>query len=144
MQLRTEIEIDAPPERVWSVLTDFSGYHTWNPLITSIQGELAVGKTLTVAMTPPEMSETTLKPTILVCDAPRELRWRGQLWFKGLFDGEHFFKVEGRPGGSRFVHGEDFSGLLVRFANRQLTQVARGFVYMNQALKKHLEETPQG
>jgi len=143
MQLRTEIEIEAPPERVWQVLTDFSSYHAWNPLITSVQGELAVGQTLTVAMSPPEMSETTFRPTVLVCDAPHELRWRGQVWFKGLFDGEHFFRVEEKEGGrTRFVHGEDFTGVLVRFANQKLTLVARGFIYMNQALKKHLEAKP--
>jgi hypothetical protein len=124
------------------VLTDFPSYHAWNPFITKIQGELTVGNTLTVSMSPPDMGETTLKPTLLVYDAPRELRWRGHLWFKGLFDAEHFFQVQERDGRTRFVHGEDFNGVLVRFANRQLTQVARGFVYMNQALKKHLEAGP--
>jgi hypothetical protein len=141
MQLRTEIEIDAPPERVWSVLTDFPRYHAWNPFITSVEGELKVGSTLTIRVTPPESSESKLRPKVLVCDAPCELRWRGHLFVKGLLDGEHFFQVGELPEGrSRFVHGEDFSGLLLRFVHRQLTEVARGFVYMNQALKKRVEQ----
>jgi hypothetical protein len=142
MQLRTEIEIDAPPERVWSVLTDFPHYHVWNPFITSVEGELLVGSTLTIRVSPPESSESKLRPKLLVCEAPRELRWRGHLFVKGLLDGEHFFQVEELPEGrTRFVHGEDFSGVLLRFLHRQLTEVARGFVYMNQALKKRAERT---
>lgn len=141
MQLRTEIEIDASPERVWGVLTDFSHYHAWNPFITSVQGELVVGNTLTIRLSPPESGESRLKPKLLVCDAPHELRWRGHLFVKGLLDGEHFFQVhEAAPGKTRFVHGEDFSGILLRFVHAQLTQVARGFVYMNQALKKRAEQ----
>ena len=141
MQLRTEIEIDAAPERVWSVLTDFPHYHAWNPFITSVEGDLAVGSTLVIRVSPPESSESKLRPKLLVCEAPRELRWRGHLFVKGLLDGEHFFQVEELPEGrTRFVHGEDFSGLLLRFVHRQLTEVARGFVYMNQALKKRVEQ----
>jgi len=37
------------------------------------------------------------------------------------------------------VHGEDFKGLLVRFLGQQLTATARGFVFMNQALKRRAE-----
>ena len=140
MQLRTEIEIDAPAQKVWAVLTDFARYPEWNPFITSVEGKLEVGARLDIRVCPPESSEMRLGPTLLVHDAPRELRWRGHLFVKGLLDGEHFFQVrDTEPGHSQFVHGEDFSGILLRFLGRKLTQVARGFVYMNQALKRRVE-----
>ena len=41
MELSHEIEIAAPPERVWAVLTDFAAYGEWNPYQT-IEGELKV------------------------------------------------------------------------------------------------------
>jgi hypothetical protein len=127
MELRTELQIDRPPHRVWEVLTDFSKYHEWNPFITNIKGDLSAGSRLEVTLSPPEGRELTVRPTVTVANGPNELRWLGHLWFKGLFDGEHF------------VHGENFQGVLVRFVGQTLTRVARGFVYMNQALKKRVE-----
>ena len=50
-QLRTEIAIDAPPERVWAVLTDFERYGEWNPFVPSLQGELSGGSRLRVRLT---------------------------------------------------------------------------------------------
>lgn len=141
MELRTELEIDAPPARVWAVLTDFPAYQEWNPFITRIGGALRVGEKLSVTLSPPESRDWTFRPSLLICDAPRELRWLGHLWIKGLFDGEHFFQCHDADGGrTRFVHGENIKGFLVKYLS--MTNVARGFVYMNQALKKRVESRP--
>ncbi len=138
MQLRTEIDIAATPERIWKVLTNFREYSQWNPFIVSISGKPAVGETLEVVISPPQKSEMRFSPKILRVDPNKELRWRGVLWFRWLFCGEHFFRLEeSTPGHTRFVHGEDFSGWLLRFVS--MTQTARGFVFMNQALKERAE-----
>jgi hypothetical protein len=42
-ELRREIVIDAPPERVWAAVTDFAAYPEWNPFIRRISGELREG-----------------------------------------------------------------------------------------------------
>jgi uncharacterized protein YndB with AHSA1/START domain len=39
-ELRREVELDASPERVWAVVTDFAAYPEWNPFIRLISGEL--------------------------------------------------------------------------------------------------------
>jgi hypothetical protein len=145
VELRTEIEISAPPSRVWAVLTDFRAYPDWNPFIVRISGNLAVGEKLSVVAAMPGGREFAFRPKLLVLNAENELRWRGHFLIPGIFDGEHFFRiVDLGDNRTRFVHGEDFSGLFVRFAGGIFTNTARGFVYMNQALKRRVEEASGG
>jgi hypothetical protein len=141
VELRTEIEISAPPSKVWAVLTDFYAYPDWNPFLVRVSGKPEAGAKLTIVAAMPGGRDWTLRPTILKVEPERELRWLGRLLLPGIFDGEHFFKVVDLGGDrSRFMHGEDFSGVLVRFASGMLTDTARGFVYMNQALKRRVEQ----
>lgn len=140
MQLRTEIEIDAPPSLVWAILVDGDRYHEWNPFITTLEGALEPGNRLKVVVSPPDSSDFRFRPTVLVADAPVQIRWRGKVLFTFLFAGEHFFELSELPGQrTRVTHGEQFSGLFVRLLGKQLTATARGFVYMNQALKRRAE-----
>lgn len=140
MELRTEVEIDAAPEAVWRVLVDLPRYPEWNPFITSIKGELSKGKRLDVTLSPADGSERTSKATITRFEEGREIGWRDKLWFAGLFDGEHFVQVLPADGGkTRVVTAADYSGLLVQYMGNTLTQHARGFVGMNQALKRRVE-----
>lgn len=146
MEIRTEIEIDAPVARVWRVLTDFGSYPQWNPFIVSLEGELRPGSRLRVTLSLPESNkEQVFRPRLLKCEENAELRWLGHLWMKGLFDGEHFFRLHARDAQhTRFVHGEDFSGVLLKLGHGAITQAARGFVYMNQALKRRVETAHPG
>lgn len=140
MDLKTEIEIDATPDCVWRVLTDFNEYPNWNPLITSIWGPLVVGSRLTLAVAQPGGREMTWRPTVTHVDEGVEIRWLGRFLFKGLFDGEQFFRLEPLEGGrTRLIHGERFSGLLTERFSRRMPSTARGFAAMNQALRRRAE-----
>ena len=140
MEIRTEVEIAAPVSEVWRTLTRFADYQEWNPFITEISGELREGEPLEALLSLPEGRDVRIRPRLLRCTENEELRWRGHLLFPGLFDGEHFFRVEARePNRTRFIQGENFSGILLRFSGNTITRTARGFVYMNEALKKRVE-----
>ena len=140
-ELRTEVEIEAPAERVWQLLTDFAAFPQWNPFIRKAIGEAKTGARLEVYLQPSGARGMTFRPTVLRADPNRELRWSGRLFVRGLFDGEHVFTIE--PVGSgrvRFVQRELFSGLLVPLFARGLdTDTRRGFEEMNQALKARAE-----
>ncbi len=139
--LRTEILIDALPKAVWSVLTQFETYPAWNPFILNIQGARAEGGRLEVLIHPPGGSAMTFRPTILRWQENKEFSWKGMLLVPGIFDGEHFFRIEATAsGGSRFIHGENFSGLLVPLIWKRLEPNTRaGFEAMNTALKTVVE-----
>lgn len=140
-ELRSEVEIEAAPSHVFRVLTDFASYEAWNPYLTSVRGELSVGQRLQVDLSLPEGGSYELRPLVTRLADPRELRWVGRFWGAAfLLQAEHSFVLsESRPGVTRVVQGQDFSGLLLRLAGSALTQAARGGIYMNAALKKRAE-----
>jgi hypothetical protein len=142
-ELRREIEIDAPPERVWQVVTDFAAYPDWNPFIRRIGGELREGARLEVRIEPRGGRGMTFKPTVRAVEPNRELRWLGRLLAPGLFDGEHSLRVEPLEGDrSRFVQSERFSGVLVGLGKGTLAKTEAGFEEMNVALKQRAEQPP--
>ena len=49
-ELETTIEIDAPTERVWSLLLDFASYPSWKPFVREISGAPDVGARLVVRL----------------------------------------------------------------------------------------------
>ena len=139
--LTSQIEIDAPAETVWAILMDFPAYPEWNPFIRQISGRPEVGTRIEVRLQPPGGRGMTFKPTVLVADQGREFRWLGKLLVKGLFDGEHIFRIEPLgPDRVRFVQEEAFAGVLVPLLKGTLGQAEQGFHAMNAALKQRAEE----
>jgi len=141
-RLETQIDISAPAERVWSLLLDFPAYGRWNPFVRSIDGTPVVGQPLNVFVQPPGSRGMRFRQTVIALEPHRQLRWKGKLMVPGLFDGEHYFRLEPRPhGGLLFRHGEIFSGLLVPLFRRSLDGATRqGFVAMNKGLKREAEK----
>jgi len=138
--IETSIDINAPAARVWALLTDFAHMPAWNPFIRSISGTLAEGARLSVLIAPPGKSGMRFKPTLLAVRPERELRWLGHLLISGLFDGEHYFRLEPIGDGcTRFVQGENFSGLLVGPLRATFAATEAGFRAMNDALKQEAE-----
>ncbi|QHE85328.1 SRPBCC domain-containing protein [Hydrogenophaga sp. BPS33] len=141
LNIETSIEIDTPAVLVWSVLLDFDAYPEWNTFMSNIQGSIVPGERVRVSIRPPGSASVSFKPRVLSVTSGRELRWLGRFLVPGLFDGEHYFRLE--PMGTdrvRFVHGEVFSGLLVRLAKDSLTtSIREGFDEMNRALKRRAE-----
>ncbi len=136
MKIETQITIHATPEKVWKILTDFERYPQWNPFIKSIEGKMAVGNRIKIAL--PDMK---FSPRVLVFEENKELKWLGQLLCKGVFDGEHRFLLEQLPDGDTlFTHSEAFSGILVPLFKSNLEKNTKaGFEAMNQQLKIQAE-----
>ena len=142
MQIQTHIDIDAAPERVWAVLTDFTRHPSWNPFIREIRGEVREGARLYVRLGPPDGKPMTFKPVVTQAEHGRSFAWRGTLLAAWVFSGEHAFRLEALgPARTRLHHGEVFGGLLVPFLKRSLnTDTRRGFELMNEALKREAEQ----
>ncbi len=140
-EISTSIIINASPNKVWQVLTDFTQYPNWNPFVKSITGEVKVGNTIVVRIEPPGGQGMTFKPTVLAFNANQEFRWKGKLLVKGLFDGEHIFElIDNKNGTTTLVQREVFTGILVpMFAKMLDNNTVAGFNQMNEALKARVE-----
>ena len=144
-ELRSEIEIEAPTERVWGVLTDFAAYPEWNPFIRRVSGRPEVEEQLVVRMRPSGTRGLTFRPTVTKAEPNRQLRWLGHLLVPGIFDGEHTFEIEELERDRiLFIQREVFKGLLVPLFARSLDRdTQRGFEEMNRALRERAEPTDQ-
>ncbi|HEV8651344.1 MAG TPA: SRPBCC domain-containing protein [Actinomycetes bacterium] len=141
-QLHAQVDIQATPERVWHVLTDFAAYPEWNPFLAKASGTARRGERLTIRMQPVGSRGMTMRPTVLEADPGRQLRWIGHLLVSGVFDGEHRFTIEPLGQGRvRLVQQEQFRGLLVPLMARSLDRhTLPAFEQMNQALKRRAEQ----
>ena len=128
------IDIAAPANEVWQVLTAVDEYTAWNPFMTRLGGRLAVGERLVITIRPGSRA-MTFKPTVVDLEPARLVRWQGRLGVRGIFDGEHELRLEATLRGTRFTQRERFSGLLVPFMGGVLADTLRGFTAMNEALR---------
>lgn len=135
--IKTSIIINASPEKIWGVLINFNKYPTWNSFIKSIYGTPVVGNNIKV-----QLLDMTFTPTVLKFEKNKEFVWKGKLFLKGIFDGEHrFFLKDNNDGTTTFEHSESFNGLLVKlFAKKIDNDTINGFKAMNRDLKLHVEE----
>jgi uncharacterized protein YndB with AHSA1/START domain len=110
METSVATDIDAPVERVWSLLTDAPGMTGWNSTLTSIEGPIELSGT--VKMRVPEAPGRTFAPKVTRFEANRMMEWReGNPLFLGV---RTYTLTPGRDGHStRFEMTEVFSGLML-------------------------------
>jgi hypothetical protein len=141
-EIETDIVLHATIDKVWELLTDFEQYGDWNPFMTKVVGAAKVGKKLRVEMMLEDNRGYLAKPKVSVCTPNAELRWISRLYFKGLYDAEHYFVLE-ELGKHRvkLTHGEKYSGSFAKsLFNKLSADNENGLRAMNQALKKRLKE----
>jgi uncharacterized protein YndB with AHSA1/START domain len=107
---RAEIEIAAPPDAVWDVLTDFDRWPTWNPDVSSMTfgGDVVEGAEFRWKAGP-----TTITSTIRRIERPRLIGWTGRtLGTRAV----HVYRLEPRNGATLVTTAESFNGWLARVA----------------------------
>lgn len=134
--ISTSITINATPEKVWNVFTDFNSYPEWNPLMIKLEGEVKEGNTIFV-----DLGTMSFKPKVLSFENEKELIWKGKLFIPGLFDGKHqFIFNDNGDGTTTLTHSEEFKGLLLPLLKKKMeTETKSKFEEFNIALKERVE-----
>jgi len=140
-EIKTDIIINAAPDKVWKVLTNFGDYPNWNPFLKWLRGNVKTNSKIEVRIEPPNANGMTFKPNVLKFDVNKSFRWLGHLYIPGLFDGEHIFELTDNGNGTTtFVQREQFRGILIPLFTKMLdVNTKQGFELMNKALKERVE-----
>jgi hypothetical protein len=140
-ELRTEIIINASPEKVWQTLTDLDKYPQWNPFICHAVGKAEPGQRVDIDFQP-DGKGLKLHCTVARYQPNRQLSWTYHVMNPLLFRGEHIFTIESLGENQvRFIDREEFNGLLVPFQAKDIdTNTKKGFEAMDKALKGRAEQ----
>lgn len=130
--------IDAPPEKVWALLTDASSYADWNPTIISIEGPIAEGSTVRLVSTVNPKRAFSLKVSDV--RAPHKMVWSDGMPL-GLFKGVRTYNLEPLDGGAtEFTMAEVYSGLLAPMITKSIPDMTESFEQIADGLKRAAEE----
>ena len=103
------MRIDAPPDRIFALLTDAAGFPRWNSTVTSIDGKIALGEKLAIKV---PISDRTFTPRVTELEPGERMVWSDGM--APMFKGVRTFTVQPVPdGASDFSMVEVFSGLML-------------------------------
>lgn len=137
----TKLSIAAPPSRVWSVLTDFDAYPTWNRVIPRMRGDLREGATVRLEIRIEKTPPLRFVAKLVRCVPERELAWRGGAPIvPRLAWGEHYFRLDPEGDGTLLTHGERFGGLLALIMSGPVyARTTRTYDALNAQIKARAE-----
>jgi uncharacterized protein YndB with AHSA1/START domain len=137
-QYRVSRTIEAPVERVWSLLSDVSEQARWNETLISIEGQIIDGGTVTlVSKANPKRS---FKLAVSDVSAPTHMVWSDGMPL-GLFKGTRTFDLQDRAGATEFTMSEVYSGLLAGLITRSIPDMTESFGQYADSLKRAAEAT---
>jgi uncharacterized protein YndB with AHSA1/START domain len=109
-----EIEIDAPIDRVWEVLTAIQAWPAWNPDVksVSIDGPFERGSTFRW-----KAGATTITSRVEQVERPHVVAWTGRtLGIRAV----HVWRLDPRDSGTFARTEESYEGLVARLLRRSL------------------------
>jgi len=137
----TTFTINATPEAVWKVLTDYNSYGKWNPQIVQLTGPRQQGSTIQLKLKFPRRPGIRAKARLEIVDAPKRLVWKGNIVASFVFQGERDFVIESAGDSAvSFTHVENITGLLAPvFSLAMGGPVRASHEAMNDAFKERCE-----
>ena len=140
-ELKTEIEILSPPDVVWAVLMDLPRWSNWNPIVNRIEGDLAIGATLSITMSDGKGNDGKhYKSIITAIDEQKRFAFVGVMISKFIFSVERVIELKDSSNSTLFIQREIYSGLMTSLFWNKLNKYALPMLEsMNRALKKKAE-----
>jgi uncharacterized protein YndB with AHSA1/START domain len=109
MAYAVEATIAAPPEAVWSKLTDAPRFSTWNSTVQSIEGAIALGNRLAIRV--PHAPGRVFTPKVVEFVPNERMVW--QDGFYPMFQGTRTFTLSRRGADTEFKMVEVLRGIML-------------------------------
>jgi len=145
--LHTQITIDAPPEAVWAVLTDWERLPEWSGSLQGMTGDISDGGSVTVDFVSPSNGKLLVMEHTLTYVEGQSFSWSDP-FLAGIYD-QHEYRLEPLPDGrTLFIQSDAVRGrALARLLGGTITGLLfDAYQEFNLALKARVEEsaTPSG
>ena len=138
IEYSTMVVIEAPPERVWQVLTDSTSYREWNPEIVGIEGRMGLGARIVARVRLGDGAIRRVPMRVSRFEPPTRMDWLGGLPL-GLFSGHRTFTVTPSAGRSEFRLHLEMSGPLSSLISRSVGDRQPEVDSFSAALKRRVE-----
>lgn len=141
MRVRAEVEVDAPVERVWEVLTDLAAYPDWNPFTRRVESSLEPGAPVHLHTRLRRERLAHRVEFVTAIEPPTRLCWGAHIGARFLLLAERCQVLTRLDGGrTRYVTEDTISGLLTPLVMTFWGEpMRRGFSEMALALKARAE-----
>lgn len=135
----TDIVIEASPEEVWQVLTDFEAMPSWSTTFQGLEGDITDGGQIN-ALFPSPQGMLIAYPHALDLEEGLHFGWSDEIiTLPGIVD-NHYYTIEPCGDETLFIQTDEFSG-----NNENLTAAAlanavlAGYQTFNRELKQEVE-----
>lgn len=136
LEYKASTVIDAPPEKVWEVLTNLADWPQWDPYCDKVEGQLILGKKVKVYT---KLNPGKAFPVKVAEIVPNQrMTWTGGMPF-GLFKGERTFVLTPVDGKTEFTMREVFSGPMLGPIGKSLPDMTDAFEKFVEGLKTRVE-----
>jgi hypothetical protein len=130
------IEINAPADRIWTILTDAKSYPSWNSTVDKVDGEIAAGQKVTVYAKATPGRAFPLK--VSTFEPATRMIWSGGMPL-GLFTGARTYTLTPKGKAVSFTMTEEFTGLMAPLITRSIPDLQPAFDAFARDLKKAAE-----
>ncbi len=130
--------ISASPEQVWKVLSDTAAWPAWNSGVSKVDGNLALGQKLTIAVEANPGRAFPVKVTAI--EEPSRMVFRGGMPL-GLFTGQRTYTLAGAANGTTFTMREEYTGALAGPIFKSIPDLGPSFQQFADGLKQRAEQT---
>jgi hypothetical protein len=135
-----KVEINAPIEVVWNILTDLDKYSEWNPFVPRMESTLVVGDPIIIHVQMNAKRKLVEKEQVSQVIPYRRLAWRAT-YPKFFIADERIQELEPLESGNcSYYSYETFQGLAIPFVMMAFKKdIQRGFNDVSLCLKRRAE-----